>query len=115
MNYGTSSYGSAALGSSPGSEWFIFFALLSRAAGTYEATLEFTGAPTLYSIFVKAGTDGLFEPFTHNDPAETPQSQGTFSGDFGSMQYVISSARFITLRVTMPAISNFSAHGRIGD
>lgn len=118
MNYGTSAYGSTSIGGIAASEWFTFFPLTSRPEDTYEATLEFTGTDPFYSILVQSvggGNVGLFESFTHNDPDESPQSQGTFGGEFGFFQHVIGAARFIILRATMTGGSNFSARGRQGD
>lgn len=118
MNYGSAPYGSSSLGGAAASEWFTFFTLTSRDPGTFEATLEFAGSEPFYSIFAQSvgGTiGGLFEAFTYNDPSETPQSQGVFGGDFGFLQSVIGSARFITVRATMSNGSNFSVRGRAGD
>lgn len=117
MSYGTSSYGSASLGGLPAAQWFLFLPYQIRAEGTYEATLEFLGTDPLFSLFLRKSneaSDVTIEAFSYNDPDETPQSQGTFSGH--RAQHVIGAARFIMVRASIPEGGELiEVRGRVGD
>lgn len=122
MNYGTSSYGSTAIGGATASQWFIFFPFLLYAPDVlFESRLEFTGSATFFSLFSNQGEEsgsGIeYKVYTSNDPDETPQLQTTFAG-IG--QAVIGAARFIKVTAqidsgVLPGGMNLSIMGRTGD
>lgn len=119
MTFGCAAYGSTTIGGTTASQWFTFFSYLERAVGDYEAVAELDGSATLFSLFAAHASDAIqvnYEAFTHNDPDETPQSQGTFGGFGLNFQNVIGAARFIRLRASVPDSSQlFGVRGRLGD
>lgn len=122
MNYGSSSYGSAALGGASANQWFTFFVYKIYAADVLlTSTLELGVSSGLFSVFSAQGNESgegiLYQVFTSNDPGETPQLQVTFAG-IG--QSVVGAAQFVTVTVQIdgavwPGGMNFSVRGRLGD
>lgn len=122
MTYGSSAYGSTALGGAAASEWFTFFPLLGYAPDVlHKAEMEFTGSDQLFSLFVsqsnETGEGTSYKAYTANDPSETPQLQVTFAG---VGQTVIGAARFITVTVELDSAVwagglILSIRGRRGD
>lgn len=123
MSYGSSSYGSAAIGGSTGTQQQVFFPwpISGRSPGNYEAVAEISTADQFYSVFVRQASEvasGIpfmeTEVLTSNDEHETPQLQVTL-GDGLEIQAVIGAARFITVRVTVINAQLFQITGRPGD
>lgn len=119
MSYGTTTYGSVPLGGAAAASEQVFLPLMEYAVGSYEGSAVFTGSGSFYSVLARVNSDVIevsFEVFTHNDPNETPQSQGTFGGFGLFFQSVVGAARFIIVRATVPTSTQFfSVHGRPGD
>lgn len=116
MSYGSSSYGAAVIGGASASQWQVFFVYTFRATGSHQATAQFSGSGTFYSLFARQSNENIplaGAVYTANDPNETPQLQTTFGG---VGQSVIGTARFITVIITLPvAGETFSIMGRPGD
>lgn len=117
MSYGSTAYGSAALGGSAASEWQVFFPLTIGVSSTlYESQAEFTGDSQFYSIFsYLSNTDIPVEVriYTSNDLGETPQLQTVFSGHG---QAVVGAARYMKVTAELGVDPNtFRVSGRPGD
>lgn len=97
MNYGTTAYGSSAIGGSGNNLWQTFLSFLVYLEGSYESEAEVNTDDPLYSVFARKTSDAetlTVRVLTRNDLAETPQLQTT--GGLGiSAQLVVGSARFI--------------------
>lgn len=118
MSYGSTAYGSAALGGSAANEWYVFFPFVHRAQGTHQAEAEVFTDEQWFSLFLQKSaeeTDAQFQAFTRNDLGETPQSQGFFGGLFA--QHVIPAARFIKVVAVLnnPGGDITGVRGRPGD
>ena len=119
MTYGASSFGSVSFGGLSASREQVFFPLREYDPAAYDAEIEFTGDDPQYSILAAVNSDAVavsFEAFTRNDLGEVPQSQGFFGGFGLFFQYVVGSARFISVRATVPTLTQlFRVVGRPGD
>lgn len=118
MSYGSTAYGSAALGGSAASEWYTFLPFIHRDEGTYEAEAEISIDEQWFSLFLQKsaeGTDTQFDVFTRNDSGESPQHQGSFNGLFA--QHIIAAARFVKVVAVLnnPTGDIVGIRGRPGD
>lgn len=124
MSYGSSTYGSSALGGSAASEWFTFFPLLQRDPDVlFESRLNLGFNSGSFSVFTRQGSEAassssgvVYKFYTSNDPDETPQLQATQEGDG---QNVIPAALFITVTAEISGDiwaggQVFSVRGRVG-
>lgn len=124
MNFGTTTYGSTAIGGAAASPWFVFFVFLLREPDivfTSTLTYDSTG---MFSVFMRQGsevvsnTSGvIYKIYSANDPHETPQLQTTQEGDG---QAVIGAAHFITVTAEVNGAiwgggQLFEVRGRAGD
>lgn len=118
MSYGSSGYGSAAIGGATSGVGQVFFALMVRSAGEYEAGAEITTTEEFYEVVIRQSSEAAADdPFmetrvyTSNDPGETPQQQVSI-GDALYAQSIVGAARFVTVQVTVFNSQQFSITGR---
>lgn len=118
MNYGTTAYGSSAIGGSGNNLWQTFLSFLQYEVGDYESEAEISTDDPLYSVFARKTSDLenlTVRVLTRNDPGETPQLQAT--GGLGiSAQLVVGSARFVKVEAALTDTAvQFEVLGRPGD
>jgi hypothetical protein len=109
MNYGSSAYGSVALGGLQTSGYLFFSPTELVLAGTYSRSIEYPGSAEFFEVRTVI-TGGLEEDadartmriYSHNDPGETPQLQVTVGLEAFYTQSIIGAARFIIVEVEMP-------------
>jgi hypothetical protein len=109
MSYGSSPYGSTALGSASGATGQVFFPFGPYPTGQYEAQAENLSTASFYELRFQQNSGGSeiaeeelveYKVYSHNDPHETPQLQVTM-GSALSSQTIIGAARFITVRMNV--------------